>query len=68
MKQKSIVLVLVEVYELNGVPADQLPYTDDFESLYAEVVKQTGETLSRSECWKLLATTRKRGKLPRVSR
>ncbi len=63
-----VVSVLAEVYAQRGVPADQLPYTDEFEGLYAEVTRRTGVPLSRAQFWRLIANARKRGVLPRVAR
>lgn len=68
MHRDAVVSVLADVYADRGVPADRLPYTDDFEAVFAELVRRTGEPLTRADCWQLLANARKRGALPRLSR
>jgi hypothetical protein len=68
MDSAALVSVVADVYGRRGVPADQLPYTEDFEQLYAEVLRRTGAKASRAELWRLLANARKRGRLPRLRR
>jgi hypothetical protein len=68
MDRTALLPTLAECYRLHGVAADQLPYTDAFERLYAEVQNQTGQALTRAEFWQLLANARKRGMLPRLTR
>ena len=68
MEREAVVNSLVGVYKAIGVPADRLPYTDEFEALYLEFVMQIGEQFTRAECWFLLANARKRGLLPRLVR
>jgi hypothetical protein len=43
------------------LPLDRLPYTAEFEELYARFVTETGRICSRHECWWSLADARKRG-------
>lgn len=43
------------------LPLDRLPYSDDFEEIYARFVKETGRSCSRHECWWSLVDARKRG-------
>lgn len=68
MGSEKVVTVLAEVYAERGVPADRLPYTEDFEAMFAEVVRRTGESLTRADFWRRLTDARKRGVLPRVAR
>lgn len=57
---------VIESYVGIGVPTDRLPYTADFDRLYEAVVASTGCDITRAECWRLVTTARKRGKLPRL--
>ena len=57
-----------EVYNRHGVPADQLPYTEDFEQLYADFVRRSAANPGRAQFWRLLVNARKRGQLPRLKR
>ena len=66
MEQSNLKAVLAEIYVKQGVPADQLPYSDDFESLYREVQQRTTTSMTRAEVWRHLANARKRGQLPRL--
>lgn len=68
MTQTTFLSTLAEVYAERGVPADQLPYTEQFEELYLDVLQRTGATLSRAEIWRELANARKRSRLPRLKR
>ncbi len=60
--------VLGPAYARLGVPLDQLPYTEAFDSLYSEVMHSSTTLLSKHEVWCLLASTRKRSYLPRLAR
>jgi hypothetical protein len=66
MDRTTLLLVLAECYQHLGVAADRLPYTEEFEQLYEEVLGRTGVGLTRAELWRMLANARKRGALPRV--
>jgi len=68
MNDQHVIERLAAAYERIHVPADQLPYTDEFEFLYEEIVVEPGLVMSRSEFWRFLASVRKRGKLPRLVR
>jgi hypothetical protein len=68
MDRTALLLALAECYRRQGVAADQLPYTEEFEQLFDEVQRQMGLALTRAEFWRLLASARKRGALPRLAR
>ncbi len=58
--------VLTAVYERLGRTLDDLPYTDDFETLYAAASPLA--PLSKSELFHRLHNLRKSGRLPRLGR
>jgi hypothetical protein len=64
LDRMALLPALAECYRRQGVAADQLPYTDEFNRLYEAVLSQTGASLTRVEIWRLLANARKRGVLP----
>ena len=68
MDRTALLSTVAECYRRQGVAADQLPYTEDFERLWEEVQRRTGAALTRAEFWRLLANARKRGALPRLTR
>ena len=68
MEQTDIVTALGHAYQERGIPADQLPYTEDFEDLYTDVLRRTGSMVSRAEFWRILANARNCGGLPRLRR
>jgi hypothetical protein len=68
MDRTALLSALAECYRHQGVAADQLPYTQEFERLYEEVQRRTGAVLTRAAFWRLLANARKRGALPRLTR
>lgn len=59
--------LLVKVYEEIGRTADDLPYTPDFEKLFAVYAsQQKGSKPTREEVWRYLLNMRKAGKLPKL--
>ncbi len=68
MDRTALLSVLAECYQRQGMAADQLPYTEEFEWLWEEVQRSTGAVLTQAEFWRLLANARKRGALPRLGR
>jgi hypothetical protein len=68
MDRTALLSAMAECYVHQGVAADQLPYTEQFERLWEAVQIRTGEALTRAEFWRLLANARKRGVLPRLAR
>jgi hypothetical protein len=67
MDRAALLSVLADCYRQQGVAADQLPYTEEFERLWEEVQRRTGAVLTRTEFWRLLTNGRKRGALPRLT-
>lgn len=57
---------LVELYRQVGRAADDLAYTEDFETFY-EQLQQSGDTRSKAEVFRRLLNLRKAGRLPRFS-
>ena len=47
---------------------DDLPYTEEFESLYTAFVARTGLTLTRHDVWRALSSQRKAKRLVRKER
>src|SRR5438105_14607916 len=43
---------LAELYESIQLTVDQLPYTDEFERLYADFVERTGRAFTRNQVWR----------------
>ena len=60
--------VLAELYHAARRTRDDLPYTDDFEQLYAEFIARTGRVISRHDLWTALASAGKASRLERKSR
>ena len=60
--------VLIELYRRTKRTVDDLPYTDEFDSLYTEFVARTGLTMTRHDVWRALASQRKAKKLVRKER
>lgn len=60
--------VLAELYAGIGKTVDELPYTDDFERLYAAFTARTGRRLTRHEFWRVLSGARKARRLTRKRR
>lgn len=59
---------LRELYRKTERTVDDLPYTDDFESLYTQFVARTGLTLTRHDVWRALSSQRKARALVRKER
>jgi hypothetical protein len=68
MNQTTLLSTVAECYREYGVAADLLPYTDQFENLWQEVLNRTGANMTRAEFWHILVNARKRGVLPRLVR
>ena len=64
--------LLIAVYARQGRTLDDLPYTDEFEAIYAAIVGDDEDEpyagLSRSKLFHRLHNLRKAGKLPRLGR
>ena len=60
--------LLVELYEQGRRSRDDLPYTDEFEQLYAEFLARTGLPLTRHELWRALGGLGKASKLTHKGR
>jgi len=58
--------LLMDLYVQRGIPADQLPYTDDFEWIYGQL-QDAGDTRTRFDVYRRLLNLRKSGRLPRVA-
>jgi len=58
--------LLIDLYLRSGLPADQLPYTDEFEYIYDQL-RQAGDTRSKQAVYLRLLNLRKSGRLPRVA-
>jgi hypothetical protein len=66
MDHSTLLPTLAECYHRQGIAADQLPHTEEFERLYQEVQRQSGAALTRAEFCRTLVNARKRGILPTV--
>lgn len=64
-KQKEI---LSELYSRIHRTVDDLPYTDDFETLYTEFIARSGVIMTRHDVWRALASQRKGKRLVRKER
>ena len=60
--------LLAGLYERTAKTLDELPYTEEFERLFASFLQKTGLNISRHEVWHLLAGQRKAAKLARMKR
>jgi hypothetical protein len=60
--------MLVELYGQTAKTLDDLPYTEDFEQLYAKFVERSGRALSRHDLWRALSNLRKARRLVRKER
>jgi hypothetical protein len=58
--------LLIRIYEQTGRTADDLPYTPQFEHLYATYVRDQEPKPSHQEVWRHLLNLRKAGRLPRL--
>lgn len=59
---------LIELYRATQRTVDDLPYTEEFESLYTSFVARTGLTMTRHDVWRALASQRKASRLIRKER
>lgn len=59
---------LRDLYAASPRTVDDLPYTEDFESLFVQFVARTGLTLTRHDFWRALSSLRKKRSLPRKER
>ncbi len=55
--------MLAELYDQTPLTVDDLPYTEDFETLYTAFVARSGLTMTRHDVWKALAGCRKASRL-----
>ncbi len=49
--------ILVELNSRIERTVDDLPYTDEFETLYTEFVARTGITMTRHDVWRALSSS-----------
>jgi hypothetical protein len=59
---------LQDLYRKCPRTVDDLPYTEDFESLYTQFISRTGLTLTRHDVWRALSSRRKAKALTRKER
>lgn len=60
--------LLIELYTRTQKTVDELPYTEEFESLYTAFIARTGLTLTRHDLWRALSSQRKASRLVRKVR
>lgn len=60
--------ILAELYEQTRKTVDDLPYTDEFERIYAKFCERTGRDWTRHDVWRLLSNARKASRLKRKER
>jgi hypothetical protein len=60
--------ILMELYARSARTVDDLPYTEEFETLYISFVARSGMTMTRHDVWKALAGCRKQSRLVRKHR
>jgi hypothetical protein len=60
--------LLAELYRQMHMTVDELPYTEEFETLYAAFLERTQRRMSRQEVWRALAGARKASRLVRKRR
>lgn len=60
--------LIAEIYAESGATVDDLPYTDEFENLYAAFVRRSGRSISRHAFWRVLTGLRKASRLVRKRR
>jgi len=60
--------ILMDLYARTTRTVDDLPYTDEFESLYTSFIARSGMTMTRHDVWKALASCRKQSRLVRKQR
>jgi hypothetical protein len=59
---------LRDLYRAMRRTVDDLPYTEEFETLYTQFIARTGLTLTRHDLWRALSSQRKGRKLIRKER
>jgi hypothetical protein len=60
--------ILTELYAGTKRTVDDLPYTEEFETLYKSFIARSGMSMTRHDVWKALAGRRKQSKLVRKQR
>lgn len=60
--------ILAELYTRTQRTVDDLPYTEEFETLYTAFVARSGVIISRHDLWRALASQRKAKRLVRKIR
>jgi hypothetical protein len=60
--------LLGELYGRTAKTADDLPYTEEFESLYTAFIARSGLIMTRHDVWRALTNLRKARKLVRKER
>lgn len=60
--------LLAEIYAGCNETLDALPYTEMFETLYAEFLRRSHVTMDRHSFWRALSNARKANKLIRKAR
>jgi hypothetical protein len=60
--------ILMELYARTRRTVDDLPYTEEFETLYTAFIARSGMTMTRHDVWKALAGCRKQSRLIRKVR
>ena len=60
--------IIVDLYAATGRTVDDLPYTDEFDTMFDQFCSSTGRGISRHEFWKALANLRKASHLVRKIR
>lgn len=68
-KRQELDALLTSMYQQQGITLDALPYTQHFETLFAQYREGSGlAELTRKEVFHRLHNLRKAGKLPRLGR
>jgi len=60
--------ILVELYGQTRKTVDDLPYTEEFETLYTNFIARSGRAMTRHDVWRALASQRKASRLVRKER
>jgi hypothetical protein len=60
--------ILSELYARTPKTLDDLPYTEDFETLYTAFIARSGKIMTRHDVWRALTNLRKARKLVRKER
>jgi hypothetical protein len=61
-------MLVRELYTRSSRTVDDLPYTDEFDRLYAEFVARSGRRITQHDFWRAIANARKAGRLVRKAR